>query len=103
MRFLILVLAAGCINQAMNAISPPAVGGGTSTCREIVETCDSQCHDPLCLRDCSGHGTVESAQQHTALVDCAQANGCLDEACIRAGCPEQSTTCEGPPPPVPPS
>jgi hypothetical protein len=106
-RILILaIFATGCIAQAINAISVPTRGDGTSTCRQIVENCDSQCHDPMCLRNCSSSGTAEAAQQHAALLDCAQANACTDEDCVRTGCPSQSQTCEGPasaPPPEPPA
>jgi hypothetical protein len=81
-----------------SAINPTPSGGGTLTCRQIVEQCDATCQDPLCVRRCGDQGTPEAAQQHTALVDCAQRSGCADLDCIRASCPAESSTCEGPPP-----
>lgn len=98
-RTLALVFAAGCIAQIQTALNPtPAGGGGTLTCRQIVEQCDAGCQDPLCVRRCGDQGTAVAAAQHTALVDCAQRSGCADLDCIRAGCPAESSTCEGPPP-----
>jgi len=49
-RALILVLLAGCINQVARAVNPPPAENGTLSCREIVETCDSTCSQPLCGR-----------------------------------------------------
>lgn len=91
-----------CIQQAQSAaqqaISPPSSGGGTLTCREIVEQCDAQCGDPLCVKRCGEQGTPEAAQLHDAVVDCAQRNGCTDEACIRASCGAEADACQGPEP-----
>ena len=84
------------IAQATAALNPTPSGGGTLTCRQIVEQCDSTCQDPLCVRRCGDQGTPEAAQQHTALVDCTQRSGCMDLECIRASCPGESSTCEGP-------
>jgi hypothetical protein len=92
------LLATGCIAQMQSAINPTPSGGGTLTCRQIVEQCDASCQDPLCVRRCGDQGTPEAAQQHTALVDCAQRSGCTDLDCIRASCPAEAETCEGPPP-----
>jgi hypothetical protein len=92
-----LVVLAGCIAQVQGLISPAPATAGTSTCREIVETCDSACTDPLCLHGCTAHGTTEAQQQHGALLDCAERNGCTDEGCVRGNCPTEATTCEGPP------
>jgi len=98
LRASLLIFLAGCIAQINNAINPPAAGGGTLTCRQIVETCDSQCSDPLCVRRCGDQGTTEAAQQHDALVECAQRNGCADEPCIRSSCGSEADTCQGPEP-----
>lgn len=98
LRLAVITIAlAGCIMRAQQAISPPAAGGGTLSCREIVEQCDSQCNDPLCVRRCGDQGTPEAAQLHNAVVDCAQSNGCMDEACIRSSCGPQADACQGPP------
>jgi hypothetical protein len=78
-------------------ISPTPTGSGTLTCREIVETCDSQCQSPFCVRECGDRGTAVAAQQHGTLIDCAQRFGCTDEGCIRASCPAESEACEGAP------
>jgi len=100
---LMLLVVSGCIAQATAAINPTPSGGGTLSCRQIVEQCDSGCTDPFCMRRCGDLGTPVAAQQHTALVDCAQHSGCTNEECVRANCPSESTTCEGPlPPPEPP-
>ena len=100
LRAALLLGLAGCIAQmqasAGNAINPPATGGGTLTCRQIVEQCDAQCTDPLCVRRCGDQGTAEAARQHDAVVECAQRNNCLDEACIRTACAAEANTCQGP-------
>jgi len=93
------LLATGCIAQVQSAISPTPSGSGTLSCRQIVEQCDSGCNDPLCVRRCGDQGTPEAAQQHAALVDCAQRSGCTELDCIRSSCPAESTTCEGLPEP----
>jgi len=98
MKLLALLLVSGCIGQIQNAISPPPTTAGTSTCREIVETCDRACTDPLCVRSCTAQGTPEAQAQHTAVVDCAQQHACTDETCIHDNCAAEAATCEGPPP-----
>jgi hypothetical protein len=104
MRTLLLLFAVtGCINQAANALSPTPTGNGTLTCAQIVEQCDSQCSDPLCVRRCGDQGTPEAAQQHAAVVECAQSHSCTDEDCIRTSCAAESTTCQGPEPAQPAS
>lgn len=105
MKLLLLILVAGCIVQAQNALSPQSTGNGTLTCRQIVEQCDSQCTNPMCVRTCTDQGNPDSARLHAAVVDCAQRNACLDEPCIRERCAEEATACQGPPdepPPLPP-
>ena len=92
------MILSGCLSQAQTAIDPPAEGGGTLTCAEIVAQCDAQCSDPLCVRRCGDQGTAEAAQQHDAVVDCAQRNGCTDEPCIRANCAAEANVCQGPEP-----
>lgn len=89
------LLVAGCIAQAANAVNPPATGQGTLTCGQIVEQCDAQCTDPLCVRRCGDQGTAVAAAQHDAVVDCAQRNGCTDEDCIRASCAPEADACQG--------
>jgi hypothetical protein len=102
LRASLVLCLAGCIAQmtasATRASSPPASGGGTLTCRQIVEQCDAQCGDPLCVKRCGDQGTPEAARQHDAVVDCAQHNGCIDEPCIRANCGAEADTCQGPEP-----
>lgn len=99
MRHLVwALLATGCIAQARAALDPPASGGGTLTCRQIVEQCDAQCTNPLCVRACGNQGTVEAAAQHDAVVDCAQRNNCVDQECIETQCGAEATTCRGPEP-----
>lgn len=68
------------------------------TCREIVENCDSQCGDPLCVNRCTGEGTQEAQGQHAALLDCGQRNGCTDQACMEQSCPTEIAACMGPAP-----
>jgi hypothetical protein len=87
----------GCINQAASIVNPPqGDGGGALTCREIVETCDSQCTDPLCLHGCTGQGTAEAQQQHDTLLSCGERNACTDEECMRASCMAEFEACSGP-------
>jgi len=89
----------GCVQRVQEAVEPtPPSGGGTLTCRQIVEQCDAQCSDPMCVRRCGDQGTPEAATQHNAVVDCAQRNGCLDEPCIREQCAVEAETCQGPEP-----
>jgi hypothetical protein len=101
MRTLLLVLLfAGCIVQAQNAINPPATGGGTLTCRQIAEQCDSQCEGridlPICVRNCGNQGTPDAAAIHNTLVDCAQRNNCFDQACLEGRCGGEIQACMGP-------
>lgn len=117
MKLLLLLLVAGCIVQAQNAISPPPPSGnGTLTCRQIVEQCDAQCTTPMCVRACSDQGNPDGARLHVAVVDCAQSHGCFDEPCIREQCAAEANACQGPdpvegtpaptteePPPLPPA
>ncbi len=92
------VALAGCINQAREAIAPAPEGVGTLTCREVVEQCDSQCGDPLCVNRCTAEGTENAQGQHAALLDCGQRSGCTDQACMEASCPTEIATCMGPAP-----
>lgn len=98
MRLLALLLFAGCLAQARASLDPPASGGGTLSCREIAEQCDSQCTNPMCVRACGNQGTPEAAQLHNTVVDCAQANGCMDQACLEAQCNAEYLACRGPDP-----
>ena len=86
----------GCISKAKEAIAPAPEGVGTMSCREVVEQCDSQCTDPLCVNRCTGEGTQEAQGQHAALLDCGQRNGCTDQACMEQSCPNEIATCMGP-------
>jgi len=96
---LALCLVIGCVQRVKEAVEPTApAGGGTLTCRQIVETCDRECTDPLCVRQCGDQGTPEAAAQHNAVVECAQRNGCADEPCIRQNCGPEADTCQGPEP-----
>lgn len=93
------VLLAGCVintSGGLSVTSQPSqqVGGGTSTCADIVQTCDVQCHDPFCLRNCTSQGSPEGAQQHSAMLDCGQSYHCLDESCMRTNCPGEVGACE---------
>lgn len=98
MRLLVLFLFTACIAQARASLDPPASGGGTLSCREIAEQCDSQCTNPMCVRACGNQGTPEAAQLHNAVVDCAQANGCTDQACLETQCGAEFEACRGPDP-----
>lgn len=99
LRATALLCLAGCISQmtasATRAVSPPASGGGTLTCRQIVEQCDAQCGDPLCVQRCGDQGTPDAAREHDAVIACAQRNGCTDEPCIRANCSGEAAACQG--------
>jgi len=92
----IVAAFAGCISKAKEAIAPAPEGTGALSCREIVEQCDSQCGDPLCLNRCSNEGTQEGAGQHAALLDCGQRNSCTDQACMEQSCPNEVSACMGP-------
>ena len=95
-RSLILVLLClGCVKQAAQIANPAPEGGGTLSCREIMETCDSACTQPFCLHGCTNQGTAEAADQHEALLGCGERNGCIDEECMRANCMGEFETCQG--------
>jgi hypothetical protein len=85
----------GCIKHAQQIIAPEPEGGGTLSCAEIVETCDRECGDPLCLHRCSAHGTPEARPLHDAMLACGQRNGCTDEDCMRTSCAAEITDCLG--------
>jgi hypothetical protein len=93
--FVVALVAAACINQAKEAIAPTPETPGSMTCREIVEQCDSQCGDPLCLHRCTNEGTQEAQGQHAALLDCGQRNSCTDQPCMEQSCPTEITACMG--------
>ena len=95
---LVLVLVAGCVKQMQQVVAPEPEGGGTLTCAEIVQQCDVNCSDPLCLHRCTSQGDQQGQDKHAALLDCGQRNGCTDEACMRASCPDEIESCVGPAP-----
>jgi hypothetical protein len=107
LRLALVLSLVGCISKAKEAIAPAPEGVGTMTCREVVEQCDSQCGDPLCINRCTGEGTQEAQGQHAALLDCGQRNSCTDQACMEQNCPTEIATCMGPAPaeqqPAPPA
>jgi hypothetical protein len=90
-----LVGLSGCISKAREALAPQPESVGTLTCREVVEQCDSQCSDPLCVNRCTEQGNQEAQGQHAALLDCGQRSGCTDQACIEASCPSEIAACMG--------
>jgi hypothetical protein len=96
LRLALLFCLVGCISKAKEAIAPEPEGVGTLTCREVVEQCDSQCGDPLCVNRCTGEGNQEAQGQHAALLDCGQRNGCTDQACMEQSCPTEIAACMGP-------
>jgi hypothetical protein len=87
----------GCMKQAQQVVAPEPEGGGTLSCAEIVEQCDANCGDPLCLNQCTSQGNQEGAGKHAALLDCGQRNSCTDEACMKASCPNEIDACMGKP------
>jgi hypothetical protein len=95
LSFVLALGAGGCISKAREAIAPTPDTVGTLSCREIVEQCDAQCGDPLCLHRCTGEGTQEAQGQHAALLDCGQRNGCTDQECMEQSCPTEITACMG--------
>jgi hypothetical protein len=98
-RLLIALSLAGCMAQVQNLVNPSSEPepAGTLTCREIIETCDSACTDPMCLHQCTGQGTAEAQPQHDALLTCGQRSGCVDEECMRTSCPAELEACGVPP------
>jgi hypothetical protein len=94
---IVALLGLGCLSKAKEALQgPEPEGGGTLTCKQIVEDCDSQCSDPLCLHRCSPQGLPDARAQHEALLECGERASCTDEACMRASCPNELTACIGP-------
>jgi len=87
----------GCVSKAKEAINgPEPEGGGTLTCKEVVEQCDSQCSDPFCVNRCTPQGNDDAKVQHQALIDCGQSNGCTDQDCMEQKCSAEIQTCMGP-------
>ena len=98
MKYALVVLALfGCMKQAQQVMGPDPDQVGTLSCGEIVENCDAQCTDPICVNKCTGEGTREAQPAHSALMDCAQRNGCMDRDCMEAKCPQEIQTCMGTP------
>jgi hypothetical protein len=99
LRFVLaLGLVAGCVKQVQQAVAPEPEGGGTLTCAEILQQCDANCGDPLCLHRCTSQGNPEGRDKHAALLDCGQRNSCVDEECMRTSCPGEIDACMGPQP-----
>jgi hypothetical protein len=101
MRILLALTLVGCIVQTgINQPVQPVAGGGTLSCRQIAEQCDTQCTNPLtlpnCVRACSSQGTPDAANVHNAVVDCAQRNNCIDQACVETRCAGEIGACQGP-------
>ena len=95
LRLALAIALVGCISKAKEAIAPAPEGVGTLSCREVVEQCDSQCGDPLCVNRCTGEGNQAAQGQHAALLDCGQRNGCTDQACMEQSCPNEISACMG--------
>lgn len=94
---LFALLSVACINKAKEAVNgPEPEGGGTLSCKEIVEQCDSQCSDPLCIHRCTPQGTEQARDEHQALIDCGQRNSCSDQDCMEQNCSAEIQTCMGP-------
>jgi hypothetical protein len=93
---LLFCMFSGCVSQAKQAIAPEPEGGGTLSCKEIVEQCDANCSDPLCLHQCGPQGTPEARGQHDVLLECGQRNGCTDQDCMQQNCSQEIQTCMGP-------
>lgn len=101
---------AACLQSIQNVpgVSRPEVTeGGTWTCQQIVEQCDTACESPSCLDDCTAHGTPAAQEQHNTVVSCGQRNFCTDEDCMRANCTSEMHACApeaiAPPPPASPA
>lgn len=96
-RVSLCLLLVGCVSKAKEVVTgPEPEGGGTLSCKEIVEQCDSQCSDPLCLHRCTPQGTDDAKMQHDALLDCGQRNGCSAQDCMEQNCSAEIQTCMGP-------
>jgi len=96
LRFVLaLSLCAGCMKQAKEIVAPEPEGGGTLTCAEIVQQCDANCGDPLCLHQCTSQGNQDGQGKHAALLDCGSQHHCADEDCMRASCPGEIEACMG--------
>ncbi len=94
---LMLLVVAGCVSKAKEAITgPEPEGGGTLSCKEILENCDASCSDPLCLHRCSPQGLPDARAQHDALLECGERASCTDEECMRTNCPNELAACVGP-------
>ena len=98
-----VALVGACVVYIPGTSRPAVTSGGTWTCRQIAEQCDSSCQSPSCLDECTGRGTPEAQQQHNAVVSCGQRNFCTDENCMRANCANEMQICSGEPQAAPPS
>ena len=99
----LLALLVACVANPppQNTPGPP----GTWTCKQVVESCDSQCSTGICLNACTNQGSPEGARLHAQLIQCAAANRCVDDNCTRAVCNGEVRACvadAGGMPPLPP-
>jgi hypothetical protein len=92
-----LALGSACIVNLPGASRPPVATGGTWSCQQIAEQCDSACQSPSCLDECTTRGTPEAQQQHNAVVSCGQRNFCTNEDCMRANCNDEMQGCAAEP------
>src|SRR5512139_690263 len=83
------------MKQAQQVMGPDPDAVGVLSCRDIVESCDASCTDPICVNKCTEQGTPDAQPQHAALVECAQRNSCMDRNCMEANCPAEIQTCMG--------
>jgi hypothetical protein len=51
------------------------------------------CRTGMCLQACSNEGNQQGGSLHAALIQCAAANQCYDDACTRARCGAQVDAC----------
>jgi hypothetical protein len=109
MRFLLVAALAGCVippsatnttleeqatggPEAAAAVEPTP--GGTLSCGEVFRQCDVNCVTPDCIQQCETRGTPQAQRVHHAVVVCAKASGCFDQACVEERCDDEIAACE---------
>jgi hypothetical protein len=85
--------------------TPPPPPPTQLTCVGVFKCWDGCGDDKACGDACVDSASPKARADVKALVDCADANMCKDDACVEQKCAPQVTACEGgttPPPPPPP-
>jgi hypothetical protein len=82
-----------CIEQNCGA-EITACSIGSASCSESWTCLDACAGDEFCETGCTSEGSAVAQALLGPLADCAESNGCTDQACIDANCNAEQTDCE---------